>query len=159
MDESVIGQGSSVEVRSQMVIAPVASPTTPTTAPTTSTTHEHQLGRAKMLPVVLAAGHHVEDRAGRVDDARQQQELEPGGVDEEQRVDGGDPRRRSADRRARSAIVLVRLAASRASLSPYAGDEEVRHEREARAQVEHEVERVVGRERDEQEHLDQHASS
>ena len=80
----------------QMVMRPVQRPTTPMTPPATIRTNSADLGRGEQPAPVLAAGLDVEQRRRREEHGREQQELQAGGVEQEQRVRHGRARRRSS---------------------------------------------------------------
>ena len=70
----------------------------------------------KTVLALLAPRPEIEDRAGRVEHRRQQDELQAGGEDHEQRVDHGDP----GEDQVAPALLRPRLVAlaARASSTP-----------------------------------------
>ena len=126
----------------QTVMRPVQSPTTPAMPPARMMAKRPISVGAEESFAVLAAALDVEQGCGREQHGGEEQELQAGRVEEEERVGGRGARddRLLASRPGGDAFVGL---AGQAELEGVGSGEEVGQQRQARGQVEHEVERVV----------------
>jgi hypothetical protein len=112
-----------------------------------------ELGGREQLAALLAAGHDEQDGGRGVDDERHQDELRPGGEEQERGVDGGQ---RPHHQLAAAALGLLGVGlAGQRELERVGGRQQERDQGQSAGQVEGEVEGVLGEQRDDQHDLDQ----